>query len=70
MASKLLQLQKHVQEQLPGEGKTAKEIACSIDADPEDVFHFLPDLASNTLQMELVAGEEAVDDRFCLGESA
>src|SRR5206468_3173769 len=46
-ASDLLQLQKQVQEELSGEGKTAEEIARSIDADPEDVFHLLRHRASN-----------------------
>src|SRR6266496_2363635 len=47
-ATKLLQLQKQVREKLTfGDGKTAEEIAHSIDADPEDVFHVLRHLASN-----------------------
>jgi glucose-6-phosphate isomerase len=66
-ASKLLQLQKQVQEELSGEGKTAEEIARSIDADPEDVFHLLRHLASNAPRIKVVPGEEAVDDRFSLG---
>jgi glucose-6-phosphate isomerase len=66
-ASKLLQLQKQVQEELSGEGKTAEEIARSIDADPEDVFHLLRHLASNVPRIKVVPGEEAVDDRFSLG---
>ena len=38
-ATKLLQLQKHVREQLrAGTGKTAEEIARSIDADPKTCF--------------------------------
>ena len=68
-ASKLLQLQKQVQEELSGEGKTAEEIARSIDADPEDVFHLLRHLASNAPRIKVVPGEEAVDDRFSLGQS-
>jgi glucose-6-phosphate isomerase len=68
-ASKLLQLQKRVQEELSGEGKTAEEIARSIDADPEDVFHLLRHLASNAPRIKVVPGEEAVDDRFSLGQS-
>ena len=66
-ASKLLQLQKQVQAELSGEGKTAEEIARSIDADPEDVFHLLRHLASNAPRIKVVPGEEAVDDRFSLG---
>ena len=68
-ASKLLQLQKQVQEELSGEGKTAEEIARSIDADPEDVFHLLRHLASSASRIKVVPGEEAVDDRFSLGQS-
>ena len=68
-ASKLLQLQKQVQEELSGEGKTAEEIARSIDADPEDVFHLLRHLASSAPRIKVVPGEEAVDDRFSLGQS-
>src|ERR671919_2380685 len=47
-ATKLLELQQQVREQLSAvAGKTAEEIARAIDADPEDVFHALRHLASN-----------------------
>jgi glucose-6-phosphate isomerase len=68
-ASKLLQLQKQVHEKLSGEGKTAEEIASSIDADPEDVFHLLRHLASNDPRIKVAPGEEAVDEQFSLAES-
>jgi glucose-6-phosphate isomerase len=68
-ASKLLQLQKQVQEELSGDAKTAEEIARAIDADPEDVFHLLRHLASSAPRIKVVPGEEAVDDRFSLGQS-
>src|SRR6476659_1557988 len=68
-ASKLLQLQKRVREELSGEEKTAEEIARSVDADPEDVFHLLRHLASNNARIKVAAGDEAADDRFSLGES-
>src|SRR5216117_2153260 len=68
-ASKLLQLQKRVREELSGEGKTAEEIARLVDADPEDVFHLLRHLASNDPRIKVAAGDEAADDRFSLGES-
>jgi glucose-6-phosphate isomerase len=68
-ASKLLQLQKQVRAQLSGERKTAEEIARSVDADPEDVFHLLGHLASNDARIKVAAGDEAADDRFSLGES-
>jgi glucose-6-phosphate isomerase len=68
-ASKLLQLQKQVREKLSGDGKTAEEIARSVDADPEDVFHLLRHLASNDAKINVVAGDESADDRFSLRES-
>src|SRR6266513_3049547 len=69
-ASKLLQLQKQVREKLTvRSGKTAEEIAHSIDADPEDVFHALRHLASNDPRIRLIAGEDAVDDKFSLKNS-
>ena len=66
-ASKLLQ--KQVRAQLSGERKTGEEIARSVDADPEDVFHLLRYLASNDARIKVAAGDEAADDRFSLGES-
>src|SRR6266511_4313331 len=68
-ASKLLQLQKQVREELSGEEKTAEEIARSVDADPEDVFHLLRHLASNDPRIKVAAGDAPADDRFSLGES-
>jgi glucose-6-phosphate isomerase len=66
-ATKLLQLQKQVREKLTfGDGKTAEEIAHSIDADPEDVFHVLRHLASNDSHIRVTASEQAVDDKFSL----
>ena len=49
--------------------KTAEELARSVDADPEDVFHLLRHLASNDARIKVAAGDEAPDDRFSLGES-
>ena len=69
-ASKLLQLQKQVHEELSSEGKTAEEIAFSLDADPEDVFHLLRHLASNDPRIKVAPGEETVDDQFSLAESS
>jgi glucose-6-phosphate isomerase len=64
-ATRLLQLQKQVCEKLiVGEGKTAEEIARSIDADPEDVFHVLRHLASNDPHIRVAPGEEPSEDRF------
>ena len=64
-ATRLLQLQKQVSEKLAAnEGKTAEEIARSIDADPEDVFHVLRHLASNDPHIRVAPGEEPSEDRF------
>jgi glucose-6-phosphate isomerase len=67
-ASKLLELQKKMREELSAEAKTAEEIARSIDADPEDVFHLLRHLASNDPRITIEPGEEAVDARFSLAK--
>src|SRR5712691_9131807 len=58
-ASRLLQLQKQVRAKLTdGPGKTTEEIARSINADPEDVFHLLRHLASNDPHIRVSRGEE------------
>ena len=68
-ATKLLHLQNQVREKLSADaGKTAEEIARSIDADPEDVFHVLRHLASNDPHLRVTAGDEPVDDKFSLAE--
>src|SRR5882724_11506781 len=68
-ATRLLQLQKQVREQLrAGAGKTAEEIARSIDADPEDVFHALRHLASNDSHIRVAEGQQPGDENFSLGE--
>ena len=64
-ATKLLELQRQVRAKLTGDpGKTAEEIARSIDADPEDVFHVLRHLASNDPHIRITPGEQTVDERF------
>jgi glucose-6-phosphate isomerase len=65
-ATKLLTLQSDVRAQLSGSGKTAEEIARSLDADPEDVFHVLRHLASNEPNMRVEKGEQAADEKFSL----
>jgi glucose-6-phosphate isomerase len=66
-ATRLLQLQKQVSAKLiVGRGQIAEEIARSIDADPEDVFHVLRHLASNDPQIRVAPGEEPSEDRFSL----
>jgi glucose-6-phosphate isomerase len=68
-ASKLLELRKQVRAQLSDEGKTAEEIARSVDADPEGVFHLLRHLASNDPRINVGTGDEPADDRFSLRHS-
>src|SRR5437773_6612210 len=68
-ATRLLQLQKQVRVKLTdGSGKTAEEIARSIDADPEDVFHVLRHLASNDPHIRVSKGDEPADDQFSCTE--
>jgi glucose-6-phosphate isomerase len=68
-ASKLLQLQHRVREQLSASGQTAEVIARSLGADPEDVFHVLRHLASNDPNVQVSKGEQPPDDQFMLGHS-
>jgi glucose-6-phosphate isomerase len=64
-ATRLLELQKQARAKLTrGPGKTAEEIARSIDADPEDVFHVLRHLASNDPHFRVSRGEKPADDQF------
>ena len=49
---------------------TSEEIARSVDADPEDVFHLLRHLASNDARIKVAPGDDAADDRFSLVKSA
>ena len=66
-ATRLLQLQKQVSEKLATDrGQTAEEIARSIDADPEDVFHALGHLASNDPHVKVAPGQDAAEDQFSL----
>ncbi len=46
-ATRILQLQKRVQESLSATGTSADDIAKALNADPEDVFHILRHLAAN-----------------------
>jgi glucose-6-phosphate isomerase len=70
-ATKLLQLQKEAREKLTtGAGKTAEEIARSINADPEEVFHALRHLASNDSRIRVLLGDQPADDQFSLANSA
>lgn len=68
-ATKLLQLQNEVREQLTSTGRTAEEIARALNADPEDVFHLLRHLATNDPMIQASKGEHPADDRFSLDQS-
>jgi glucose-6-phosphate isomerase len=69
-ATRLLEVQKQVRSKLArGPVKTAEEIARSIDADPEDVFHALRHLANNDPHIRVSHGEEPADDQFSLADS-
>lgn len=47
-ATEVLELQKRIQETLPAQpGQTTEELAASLKADPEEVFHVLRHLAAN-----------------------
>ena len=66
-ATRLLQLQKQAREKLTADaGRTAEEIARSINADPEEVFHALRHLASNDPHIRITSGDEMLDDKFSL----
>jgi glucose-6-phosphate isomerase len=55
-ATRILQLQKRVQDSLTDSGKSADEIGKSLDADPEDVFHILRHLAANDPSIRVSGG--------------
>ncbi|HZR05216.1 MAG TPA: glucose-6-phosphate isomerase [Candidatus Udaeobacter sp.] len=64
-ATRLLELQKQVRAALTdGRAKTAEEIARSVDADPEDVFHVLRHLVGNDPRVRVSRGDQPADDRF------
>jgi glucose-6-phosphate isomerase len=66
-ATRLLQLQKQAREKLTADaGKTAEQIARSINADAEEVYHALRHLASNDPHIRITSGDEMVDDKFSL----
>src|SRR5215472_10918097 len=68
-ATRLLQLQTEVRGKLSSAtDQTAEEIARSIDADPEDVFHVLQHLASNDSRVQTSKSEGPSDDKFSLAE--
>lgn len=68
-STRLLKLQKQVHEKLTRvSAKTAEDIARSIDADPEDVFHMLRHFASNDPHVRVSHGDEPADDQYTSAE--
>src|SRR6266566_3094398 len=65
-AGRLLELQSHLAKLLQAIGKpaTAEELAKSVGADPEDVFHILTHLAANRSGFSRHLGESPSTDRF------
>jgi glucose-6-phosphate isomerase len=64
-ATRVLQLQKRVAERLGVEpGKTAGEIAQSLEADPEDVFHILRHLAANNPAIRVSGGDAIGSQKY------
>ena len=64
-ATRILQLQARVIEKIePGAGKTAEEIAGTVSADPEDVFHVLRHLAANDPAIRIAGGPAVGTQKF------
>jgi glucose-6-phosphate isomerase len=68
-AARVLKLQIAVRgtlKEAAGAPRGADEIAASVQADPEDVYHVLNHLAANDPAIRKTAGDSAADDRFVL----
>jgi glucose-6-phosphate isomerase len=64
-ATRLLELQGRVRAALPGRpGRTTEEIATSIEAEPEDVFHTLRHLAANDPKIGQEKAAEVGQEKF------
>ena len=64
-ATRILELQKRVKDDLEaGSGKSAEEIAQSLAADPEDVFHILRHLASNDPAITVSGGSAIGSQKY------
>jgi glucose-6-phosphate isomerase len=64
-ATRVLELQKRVTDTLRAEpGKSAEEIAKSLEADPEDVFHILRHLAANDPAIRVSGGDAIAGQKF------
>ncbi|MFL6542132.1 MAG: glucose-6-phosphate isomerase [Chthoniobacterales bacterium] len=66
-ATRILEMQKRVEEKLTSSGKTAEEIAREIGADPEDVFHILRHAAANDPAMQMDDGSAPSAAKFARG---
>ncbi len=64
-ASNFLELLGSVRSRLVSESKTAEQIAASVDADPEDVYHCLTHLAANG-EAQISIGANPAEDSFSL----
>jgi len=64
-ATRVLELQKRVEGSLSmGPGKTADEIAHTLETDPEDVFHILRHLAANNPAIQVSDGDAIGSQRY------
>ena len=64
-ASNFLELLGAVRSRLVSEAKTAEQIAASVDADPEDVYHCLTHLSANG-EAQISLGATPAEDNFSL----
>ena len=64
-ATRLLELQHRVRVALPpSPGQTADEIARSLEADPEDVYHLLRNMAANDPAVRTASSDRPSTERF------
>jgi glucose-6-phosphate isomerase len=64
-ASNFLELLGAVRSRLVSEARTAEQIAASVDADPEDVYHCLTHLSANG-EVQISIGATPAEDNFSL----
>ncbi len=66
-ATRLIELQQRVRSALPSSpGQTADEIARSLSADPEDVYHLLRHMAANDPAVQAVPADQPSKESFFL----
>lgn len=63
-ATKVIELQKKVQEALGSTALTAEELAARLGADPEDVYHVLTHLAANNPNLRRADGGAQIEAAF------